>query len=234
MGAEIIVSFGILNKASGFYGLASLLTGHPISAMEWVLNIWSLVLLTMFLIGYNAIRNKKALALLSFAHFYVVDTLFSIAFTIFFCVKWFKIQRKTKTTSVIYSARDASTAAATNLFSDSASLAQESATSIILTVFVLLARIYFAFVIIGYARQLIRRQNLRRYNGSPKGSWSATLQQVLLTPFEYFWTGFNSSNASASSPLMSGNSNSVDEDRVPLSETKYEDDEEQMLAGSSR
>jgi hypothetical protein len=189
----------------------------------------------MFIVGYYAIRNKRALALLSFTHFYIVDTLFSIAFTIFFCVKWFKVQRQAKTSSVIYSARDASASAATtNLFSDSASLAQESATSIVLTVFVLLARIYFAFIIIGYARQLIRQQNLRRYNGSPKGSWSAILQQVLLTPCEYFWTGFkSSSSASVSSPLMSGNGNDVDEDRIPLSDTKYEDEEE-SLARSSR
>ncbi len=203
--------------------------------MEWILNIWSLVLLTMFIVGYRAIRNRKALALLSFTHFYIVDTLFSIAFTIFFCVKWFKIQRHTKTSTVIYSTRDASTATtATNLFSDSATLAQESATSIILTVFVLLARIYFAFIIVGYARQLIRQQNLRRYNGSPKGSWSAILQQALLTPCEYFWTGFTSSSSStsASSPLMSGNGNDVDEDRIPLSDTKYEDEEESLVRSS--
>lgn len=250
----MIVSFGILNKASGFYGLASLLTGHPISAMEWVLNLWSLAFLSLFVIAYIAMRQRQALTILLFAHFYVVDTLFSIAFTIFFCVKWFKNQKKTsllhEATSAIYSVaarggnfsdseasvagevadaissvkESIKTVAENNaMFSDSASLGQESAVSILFTVLLLLTRIYFTLVIIAYARQLVCQQNLRRYNGTPRGSWAYTLQSILLGPFESFWTGFTSSSSSFS-PLTSSSHFGEESDRTPLSDTKFEVD----------
>lgn len=85
----------------------------------------------------------------------------------------------------------------------SASVARESIVTIILTVFLLLVRIYFTFVLIGYARHIVRQQNLRKYNGVPKNSWTSKFQQILLTPFESFWTGF-SSRSSNYSPLMNG------------------------------
>lgn len=251
------MSFGILNKASGFYGLASILTGKRISAMEWILNIWSLVLLSVFIMAFLGVRNRRALTVLAFAHFYVVDTLFIIAFTIFFCVKWFKthqvsdmadvassaISRQVREIATATAATATSTAIPSNSsttvmlaagadFSDSASLGQETAVSIILTVFVLLARIYFTFIIIGFARQLVRQHNLRRYNGTPRGSWKATLQSWLLGPMESFWTGFTSSSSSSFSPLMShrhhGPSDSVASDAMLLSDHKkfdYEDEE---------
>lgn len=52
----------------------------------------------------------------------------------------------------------------------SATLPQETAVSITITVSVLLVRFYFTFVTIGYARQLVRQQNLRKHNGEPAGS----------------------------------------------------------------
>lgn len=233
----MIVSFGILNKASGFYGLASLLTGHPISAMEWILNIWSLVLLSIFVLAYLAIRNRQALTILAFAHFYVVDTLFSVAFTIFFCVKWFKVQHSktgliSDASSAIYSAVAARNsnatlatlegASASKLLADSASLSEESALSIVFTVLLLLARIYFTFVIIGYARQIVCQQNLRRYNGTPRGSWAYTLQSILLGPFESFWTGFTSSSSSLSPLARSAQfSDDYSSDRTPLTDSKF-------------
>lgn len=252
LGADIIISFGILNKVSGFYGLASILTGKPISAMEWILNIWSLVLLSVFILAYVGVRNGRALTILLFAHVYLVDSLFIIAFTIFFCVKWFKTHKVSDMADVASSAislqlrqtasatgtavEAAATAVPNNSsavtagadFSDSVSLGQETAVSIILTVFVLLVRIYFTFIIVGYARQLVRHQNLRRYNGTPRGSWKATFQSVLLGPMESFWTGFTSSSSSFS-PLMSNNrhhvpSDSVASDAMLLSDPKFDVD----------
>lgn len=260
LGADVIVSFGILNKISSFYGLASMLTGHPITVMEWILNIWSLVLLSVFVVAYLAIRTRQGLAILAFAHFYLIDTLFSVAFTIFFCVKWFKVQKKSgfieDVSGAVYAAissretigntsdDETLTGGAQNsvgtpeqvasIFSDSASLGQESAVSIILTVFILLVRIYFTFVIISYARQLVHQQNLRRYNGTPRGSWTATFQSVLLAPCEHFWTGSTSSSSSFS-PLMNDRSfsNSTNADRVPLSDTKFEIDGEEGFSSPS-
>lgn len=233
--------------------------------MEWVLNIWSLCLLSLFILAYFALRNRQALRILAFTHFYVIDTLFTIAFTIFFCVKWFKNQKKSAIlhgSSAIYgaasTARDingstgtvikavgeavtvvkdsiiSSTPENKSILSDSASLGQESAVSIILTVALLLARIYFSFVIIGFARQLVRQQNLRRYNGTPRGSWSYMLQSILLGPFESFWTGVNSSSSSFS-PLSNTHHFKGDDisDRAPLRDSKFEIDDEESLSSPS-
>lgn len=195
LGAEVIVTFGILNKLSSIFGIASLLTGKPITVMEWILNIWSLVLLFAFVAGYMGIRNRQPLTVLLFAHAYLVDVVMSLAMTIVFCVRWFKTHNVDQTT--------VPTGADTT---DSVSLAQETTVSVLLTVALLLSRIYFSFVLVGFARQLVRQKNLRRHNGSPKGSFRAKLQYLVLMPFESFWTGFASSVSSSYSPLMQSSS----------------------------
>lgn len=162
--------------------------------MEWVLNIWSLVLLVVFVAGYMGVRNRQPLSVLTFAHAYVIDTLVSLALTIVFCVRWFKTHKV-----------DSATVPSNADTSNSVSLGRETAVSIIITVVLLLSRIYFSFVMIGFARQLVRQKNLRRHNGMPRGSLRAKLQSVILAPFESFWTGFASSSSASYSPLMAGN-----------------------------
>lgn len=94
----------------------------------------------------------------------------------------------------------ASASSTDNTANQSTSVARESVVTIILTVVILLMRIYATFIIIAYARKLVRQENLRKYNGTPKKSARARLQCILLTPFESFWTGF-SSRSSTYSPL---------------------------------
>lgn len=281
LGADIIICAGLLNKASGIYGLLSLLTGHPISVMSWILHITSVVSLPLYIHAYISAKNRNALYMLLFAYIYLLDTGIDIGFTIVFCVKWFAEARRVSkvlsaatsaaadisasgstTSSVISSIASATStaiaeattaaikniptspadapfsiataapepvflkraaavaveaasgaeaaaiaaansAAAVSASNQSTSVARESVVTIILTVFLLLVRIYFTFVIIGFARKLVREENLRKYNGTPKNSWRAKAQRILLTPFESFWTGF-SSRSSNYSPLMTG------------------------------
>lgn len=156
--------------------------------------------------------------------------LFSLAFTIVFCVRWFRPHPETAKTM-----RETDSTTKTGGISDSASLGQETAVTIILTVFLLLVRIYFTFVIIAYARQLVRQQNLRRYNGTPRGSFRAMLQNGLLAPFESFWTGFTSNSSASYSPLINTRSssgpgfhrvlNSVSSGTTLLNDPRYELDE---------
>lgn len=281
LGADIIICSGIINKASGLYGLLSIFTGHPIGALSWILHIASLITIPLYIYAFLSVKNQRALYILFFTHFYFLDTLFSIAFTIVFCVKWFAHARSLNKVASTIAAASASvatrlslpsdgsvangvvgqedptttlaaaassvigdvveataevlqstakgafsitTAAAEPLYqrfaeeaktpksttealSQSSSIARESAMTITFTVVFLLVRIYFTFIMIAYARQLVRQQNLRKFNGTPKHSTSAKLQFILLAPFESFWTGFSSkSTASASSysPLFGG------------------------------
>lgn len=182
------------------------------------------------------LRNRQGLTVLAFAHVYLIDMLVSLVLTVEFCVHWFKTHQVDVTAAKL--ARE--TAATAADISDSASLGQETAVTVLITVFLLLVRVYFTLVLIAYARQLVRSQNLRRYNGSPRGSWKALLQNVLLAPRESFWTGFKSSSTSATySPLAGAahhrSMNSVSSGTTLLNDPKFElddfIDEESSLHG---
>lgn len=88
-GAEMIAGFGVFNKASSIYGLGALFTGHELTVMEWILNVLGLAVLPMFIWGYFAIRKQRPLLCLGYAYFYIIDTLVSLGFTVFFIVHWF-------------------------------------------------------------------------------------------------------------------------------------------------
>jgi hypothetical protein len=95
VGVELILAIGMFNKASGFYGILSIFTGHPIGAVEWVLNIVSLCLLPFYVVTYAKFAKKDALQMLVFAYAYVADTFINLGLTIFFCVHWFtSVSRK--------------------------------------------------------------------------------------------------------------------------------------------
>jgi hypothetical protein len=195
-----------LNRASGIYGLLAIFTGHDQSAAEWILNALSLALLIIYLFVYfKSLRIKDALHLLVFSYIYLLDSVTSISLSIFYCVHWFT--SKARNISISSTTTQASKAAATiiseierrqespevrDISAQSASLAHETSVTIVIAVFLILARIYFTLVIIGYARQLVQKQNLRSYNGEPKQSLRATIQHFAVRPLESFWTGSSS------------------------------------------
>lgn len=88
-GAEMVAGFAVFNKASSIYGLGALFTGHKLTVMEWILNVLGLAVLPMFIWGYFAIRKQRPLLCLGYAYFYIIDTLVSLGFTVFFIVHWF-------------------------------------------------------------------------------------------------------------------------------------------------
>jgi hypothetical protein len=243
---------GIFNKAAGIFGILSIFTGHPISAVEWVMNILQILLLPLFIMAFINIKKKNALRILVFAYIYILDSVAMFAFTIYFIVHWFTAGAReaasnapsptataaitsladlgaqpTTTTMPHHEAwpvatpmpdiyrrdelvgqdgvatsatagaagagavamQSSGSSAGSSGVNQSASLGQEIAVTIVLTVFVMLVRLYFTLVIVGYARQLVRVHNLRSTNGYPKGSRSAKLQYWLIHPMEKFWTG---------------------------------------------
>jgi hypothetical protein len=249
VGAEVIIALGIFNKLSGFYGILSIFTGHPITAIEWILNLVSLALLPLYVMAFINISKKNALRMLVFAYVYAFDTLSSVGFTIFFSTHWFKVAKISKVNtggsslspsmtesiasvtetlaSVTEQVTSVASAAVTSVLTNvtaikadgelaadivrreteavlnkSASLPQETAVTILITVGLLMVRIYFTLVIIGYARLLVRQQNLRSHNGQPKGSLSAKLQYLAISVAEPFWTG-NSWSSGSRSPSAS-------------------------------
>uniref|UniRef100_A0A060T1X8 ARAD1C24640p n=1 Tax=Blastobotrys adeninivorans TaxID=409370 RepID=A0A060T1X8_BLAAD len=271
LGVELIIGLGALNKASGFYGFLSIFTGHPLSAVEWVLNSLSLAFLPLFIIVLLNFKNRNALEMVLFAYVYTIDTMASMAFAIYFCVHWFvskaavvaasgsasgpatntsalsdamATMASAAASSVTSVSEAVATAVSTNVESavesiteaistsvptavaleatavveraaslasmaassatsvasgaveademnKSASLAQETAVTIVITVGLILTRIYFTLVVLAYARQLVHQQNLRphNHNGAAQGTLPSKIQRVALSIFPYFWMG---------------------------------------------
>ncbi|KAA8915879.1 hypothetical protein TRICI_001972 [Trichomonascus ciferrii] len=241
LGAELIIAIGLLNKASGFYGILSIFTGHPLSVMEWILNILSLVTLPLYIMAFQTIHTRNALRMVLFAYLYTIDTLCSVGFSVYFCVHWFTEKAKVVaasgsessssgsgdvTTSAAASmATNASadvyrrdSAADSNAINKSASLPQETATTITITVVFLLVRLYFNLIILAYARQLVRQQNLRPHNGSNQSTLKGRVQYIALSIAQSFWTGSTWSSTSAALSSSSSSSSVSSSRRSNLDE----------------
>ncbi|KAK9463040.1 Inositolphosphorylceramide synthase subunit Kei1-domain-containing protein [Lipomyces oligophaga] len=171
-GAELIAVFGIVNKASGLYGLLSIFTGHPISGEQWALNIISIILLPFFLYALHCVRRQMALPVAAFAYVYFLDMLANIAFTIYFSVTWFRA----------FDAEVDKTVAKGGAQLDTAS---ERGVSISIITIALLFKVYASLVLFGFARMLVQKEGLRPDNGQGK---AAKLQFILLSIARPFWT----------------------------------------------
>lgn len=265
LGAELITAMGLLNKASGFYGILSIFTGHPLSVMEWILNVFSLILLPVYCAAFLTVTHRNALQMVLFAYLYTIDTVVcSIGIGIYNIVHWFTskahemakngqeqgdiaatasgVAEKAMSTvqsvasstintintgipTITSAAAAASTASLSQrddgdsnnndpkVINKSASLAQETSISIVITVAFMLVRVYFTLCLLSYARQLVRQQSLRPHNGSPKGSTRARIQQIALSFCESFWTGYDTKRVSSGSSIASL-STSSDSSRV--------------------
>ncbi|KAK9448853.1 Inositolphosphorylceramide synthase subunit Kei1-domain-containing protein [Limtongia smithiae] len=161
-GAELITVFGVVNKASGIYGLLSIFTGKSISAAQWVLNIFSIILLPFFLYALHSVRRQNALPVVAYSYVFFLDMLSNIAFTIYFSVVWF---------------REFDKADAEVDPSHQIDVPAERGVSITIIVLVLLCKMYFCIAIFGFARSLVRKAGLRADNGEGR---LRALQYVLL------------------------------------------------------
>lgn len=200
VGAQLVAAVVVLNKVSALYGLGALFTGHGLTPMQWITNVMSAAVLPLVVMGYFSILSRRPLRTLAYTHFYVLDTAVSLGFTIYFIVYWFTDAGKAannppqeETPARLFIRQHVQGGKVENGHGQdldkSMTVGQELAATIVYTTIFLLIRMYFMMVLIGYARMLVRKTNLRPLNGQPTGSWGAKIQYVLLVPLEGFWTG---------------------------------------------
>ncbi len=191
--------------------------GHPISAAQWVIFIFSFITVPFYILAFNSIRRPKPTTMVLFSYLYFFDTLLTIVFTIYFSVFWFTHADKhensgseeeaaildvrdinvpqittnfiaaTPTASVLPTATSiylpssplssspglstsaiptalstttttTTTTSVSQVPPQSATPEQEMAYTIVLTIVLVLTRVYFNFVILSYARFMIRAQ----------------------------------------------------------------------------
>lgn len=90
---ELICIFTVFNKASGLYGLLALITGAPIS--PWQVSMYLHSIVAAAVCAYS-LRHIKAgpgstLQVVSFAWFYLFDTLVNFGYTALFATSWFLV-----------------------------------------------------------------------------------------------------------------------------------------------
>lgn len=159
---ELILGFAALNKASGFYGIISLFTGHPIGAFQMLFNLYSIAVFPIYLLGLKTVTRVGALPSLSarlalMAATYLGDSALSVVFTVIFSRSWFANE-------------DVAAPVPGTDTSQSATPAYELFITVATTIAVCAVRIYFGLVLIAYHKGLVRIR-AREDKGTRVDSW---------------------------------------------------------------
>jgi hypothetical protein len=188
-GAEIIAFLQLINKVSGLYGILALLTGAPLSPLQFSMYLYSLLALIATTYLYPHIRRGSPLQCLALAHLYAFDTVINALYTAAFGVAWFYVLAANPDEEVTMPGAPGinATAGFTNpkynvssvevLAEPAAGLGQDaiavgkagsaglghavfqsgSIMSIALISFFWALRVYFVFVMLAFARQVLRQ-----------------------------------------------------------------------------
>ncbi|ODQ81587.1 hypothetical protein BABINDRAFT_6267 [Babjeviella inositovora NRRL Y-12698] len=154
IGVETVLGFAALNKASGFYGIISIFTGHPIGFLQAIFNICSILMFPIYIMGLKAITRLHPesrvnvtgrLALVTLT--YLFDSALSVLFTLYFAHFWFANEDTQATHPVTDSTTDTS---------QSATPAYELFLTVSTTVILNAARFYFSLVMLSYTKGLTK------------------------------------------------------------------------------
>ncbi|KAH3672284.1 hypothetical protein WICMUC_004379 [Wickerhamomyces mucosus] len=88
LGVELALGIAILNKMSGFYGLLSIFTGHPLDLSQWIFYFFSILIIPFYLNGLKNILKPKVINFAPILVLFSVDTLISLWFVIYFALEW--------------------------------------------------------------------------------------------------------------------------------------------------
>ncbi|OCK80143.1 DUF1753-domain-containing protein [Lepidopterella palustris CBS 459.81] len=193
-GAEIITFLQLINKVSGFYGILALLTGAPLSPLQFSMYLYSLLALIATMYLYPHIRKGTLLPSLALAHLYAIDTVVNALYTAAFGFAWFYVLASSPTspddmsrvpgapginktagfTNPTYNVSAVTVVAAPAKGQDAVAVGtgpptthssglgnavfQTGSILSITTIALLWAfRVYFVFVLLAYARQILRQ-----------------------------------------------------------------------------
>ncbi|RLV93965.1 Restriction of telomere capping protein 5 [Spathaspora sp. JA1] len=176
IGAELILGITILNKASGIYGILSLLTGHPINFWQWLFNAVALVMLPIYISAFINISNQpKNIRKMSIATVvYMSDTVIGLLYTLYFMYFWFYIEETPAPGTTNAKKRAAEEF---DFSSQSASPARELFLTFALTIVVKTVRVYFTLVMMSFTRALLK-QHLYREGKANEGDNAEHLVDV--------------------------------------------------------
>ncbi|GMM33543.1 Kei1 protein [Saccharomycopsis crataegensis] len=89
IGVELVLGIAIFNKMAGFYGVLSLLTGHPIEFTQWIFYLSSLLIVPFYVNGLQNVKNPNLARFSLISLIYFIDTVSGIVFILHFAYQWF-------------------------------------------------------------------------------------------------------------------------------------------------
>lgn len=188
-GTELVSLALLFNKATGFYGFLTLLTGFAPSALQVTWYALSLVIIGALAYLIPHVRKQSPFENLALAWLYVLDTFWNIGYTAAFGTIWYL--------TLGSQPNDGDPEHAAN---------PDTAASMVLVTVFTLTRLYFSLVVISHARNVLRRylneergaDELVANGSSPnpfdKGSalgdgWRGKLGRVMIVVGRGYWLG---------------------------------------------
>lgn len=161
-GTEVISLALILNKVTGVYGLLAILTGYQLSMLQLTTYVYSIGILVLLVSLVPHIRRQSPFECLALAWIYIIDTAINMAYTATFGLDWYFANQSTDSLQMqATNLPDLVVEGVQGLHREAAIhgkvIPQETATSMLLITASMLIRVYFSFVVMAYAKQVLQK-----------------------------------------------------------------------------
>ncbi|CAM1511048.1 Fc.00g085610.m01.CDS01 [Cosmosporella sp. VM-42] len=162
-GTELISLALVFNKVTGVYGLLAILTGYQLSLLQLSTYVYSIAVLLCLAILIPHIRKQSPFECLALAWLYILDTGINAAYTAAFGLDWYFASQITS------ESLDTQTSGVTKFVVEGIEglrqetavhgkvVPQETATSMLIILAATLIRVYFSFVAMAYAKQVLQK-----------------------------------------------------------------------------
>jgi hypothetical protein len=211
-GTEVISVALVFNKATGIFGMLTLLTGYSMSAVQITSFLGSILVLTVLALCLPHVRKHSPLHNLALAWVYTIDTFISAAYTVAFATSWY-LAGMHDLKGPAGAEDDASSPSNGEVQLDPAQEAQakartgvhDTALSMVLIVAFTLMRVYFSLVIMAFARMVLLRFVDDRMGeaedvsdtsadpfavGAPLGEgWRGKMGRIMVSVGRGYWLG---------------------------------------------
>lgn len=161
-GTEVISLALVFNKVTGVYGLLAILTGYQLSLLQLSTYVYSIGVLVLLANLIPHIRKQSPFECLALAWMYILDTAVNGVYAAAFGLDWYFKSQSTDGTDTQTSGLPNFVVEGVEGLRQEAAIhgkvvPQETATSMLLIVGATLIRVYFSFVVMAYAKQVLQK-----------------------------------------------------------------------------
>jgi len=155
---ELICLALAFNKVTGVYGLLAILTGYQLSLMQLSTYLYSIAVLVALVYLMPHIRRQSPVECLALAWLYMSDTLLNIFSTVVFGLDWYFASGASENPENIPAmVKEGMETLHKEAAQHGSAVAQETAFSMAMIASLTLVRVYFGFVVMAFAREVVQR-----------------------------------------------------------------------------